>query len=215
MNVVLLLAIVVFLAVCALTFLPSLRLLYAKNPPFSGMVLTLVSSFLGVYMALFFSRSEDLADRTARAATLMEMTRETLSASQVETRLIAELREIEAIQAGEGADASEAAGSMKLASYEPKQLADLLKNDAVIEQISPESLKALLASQSLMEGELRALNGSRGRVRRMHLRQYLREMAFAQGVLTAEAEFQRGNIGRRDLTEILREWSDKKSPSPI
>ena len=83
MDVILLLAIGVFLAVCALTFLPSLRLLYAKNPPFSGMVLTLVSSFLGVYMALHFSRSEERADRTARAATLMEMARESLSASQV------------------------------------------------------------------------------------------------------------------------------------
>jgi hypothetical protein len=210
MNVILLLAIVVFLAVCALTFLPSLRLLYARNPPFSGMVLTLVSSFLGVYMALHFSRSEELADRTARAATLMEMTRESLSASQVESRLIAELRKIEAIQADEGQEAAST-----LASYEPERLADLLSNDAVIEQISPESLKALLASQSLMEKELRSLNDSKGRQRRRHLRQYLREMAFAQGVLAAEAEFQRGNIGRKDLADILREWSEKKNPPQI
>jgi tRNA isopentenyl-2-thiomethyl-A-37 hydroxylase MiaE len=213
MNVVLLLAITVFLAVCALTFLPSLRLLYARNPSFSGMVLTLVSSFLGVYMALHFSRSEELADRTARAATLMEMTRESLSASQVESRLIAELRKIEAIQADEGIGSDEAAAT--LASYEPKRLADLLSNGAVIEQISPESLKALLASQSFMEKELRSLNASKGRQRRRHLRQYLREMAFAQGVLAAEAEFQRGNIGRKDLVDILRAWSEKKNPPQI
>lgn len=210
MDVILLLAIGVFLAVCALTFLPSLRLLYAKNPPFSGMVLTLVSSFLGVYMALHFSRSEERADRTARAATLMEMARESLSASQVESRLIVELRKIEALQADDG---SEAAGN--LASYESERLADLLSNDAVLEQISPESLRALLASQSLMEKELRALNASKGRERRGHLRQYLREMAFAQGVLAAEAEFQRGNIGRKDLADILREWAGKKNPPPI
>lgn len=209
MNMVLLSAILLFLVLCALTFLPSLRLLYAKNPPFSGMVLTLVSSFLGVYMALVFSRSEDQADRTARAATLIEMTRESISAGRVETRLLGELRKIEAAQ---GEDSESAAS---LASYEPKQLADLLANDAVIEQISPESLKALLASQSLMESELTALGGAKGRERRRRLRLYLRELAFAQGVLAAEAEFQRGNIGRKDLAEILQEWSNKKSPAPI
>lgn len=209
MNMVLLFAIVLFLSLCALTFLPALKLIYARNPPFTGMVLTLVSSFLGVYMALWFARSEDQADRTARAATLMEMTRESLSAGRVETRLLGELRKLEATSE-EGAEAS-----TSLASYEPKQLADLLNNDAVIEQISPESLKALLASQSLMESELTALGGSKSRERRRHLRLYLRELGFAQGVLAAEAEFQRGNIGRRDLTEILEEWTLKKSPPPI
>lgn len=203
-------AILLFLALCALTFLPALRLFYAKHPPFAGMVMTLVSSFLGVYMALLFSRSEERADRTARAATLMEMTRESLSAGRVEARLLAELRKIEAIHAGEGGEAAPA-----LASFEPKQLADLLNNGAVLEQISPESLKALLASQSLMEAELREMNGSQGRERRRRLRAYLRELAFAQGVLAAEAEFQRGNIGRRDLADILREWAGKKAPAPI
>lgn len=203
-------AILLFLALCALTFLPALRLFYAKHPPFAGMVMTLVSSFLGVYMALLFSRSEDRADRTARAATLMEMTRESLSASRVETRLLGELRKLEAARSEAGGEASPA-----LASFEPKQLADLLNNGAVLEQISPESLKALLASQSLMETELRALNGAQGDERRRRLRFYLRELAFAQGVLAAEAEFQRGNIGRRDLAEILREWASKKIPAPI
>lgn len=207
---VLLLAILVFLIVCALTFMPALRLLYARNPPFSGMVLTLVSSFLGVYLAILFSRSEELADRTARAATLMEMTRESLSASRVETRLLAELRKLEA---GKGEVGSEASAS--LASFEPKQLADLLNNDAVLEQISPEGLKALLSSQSQMETELQALSGTTGRERRRRLRLYLRELGFAQGVLAAEAEFQRGNIGRGDLVEILQEWTQKKSPAPI
>lgn len=210
MTMVLASAVLLFLALCALTFLPSLKLLYARNPPFSGMVLTLVSSFLGVYLALLFSRSEEQADRTARAATLMEMTRESLSAGRVEARLLGELRKIEAAQAvaGEGS-------AMALATYEPKQLADLLNNGAVLGQISPESLKALLASQSLMESELVALGGSAGRERRRHLRLYLRELAYAQGVLAAEAEFQRGNIGRGDLTEILEEWTAKKAPAPI
>lgn len=209
MNMVLLLAIVSFLALCALTFLPALRLMYAKNPPFSGMVLTLVSSFLGVYMALVFSRSEDKADRTARAATLMEMTRESISASRMETRLLGELRKLEAAQAlGIDPVAS-------FAAYEPKELADLLSNNAVIDQISPESLKALLSSQSSMGAELAALGGAGGRERRRHLRLYLRELGFAQGVLAAEAEFQRGNITRKDLAEILQEWTQKKSPAPI
>ncbi len=203
-------AILLFLALCALTFLPALRLFYAKHPPFAGRVMTLVSSFLGVYMALLLSRSEEQADRTARAATLMEMTRESLSASRVETRLLGELRKIEAARSEEGAQAVPV-----LASFEPKQLADLLNNGAVLEQISPESLKALLASQSQMETELRALNGAVGNERRRRLRSYLRELAFAQGVLAAEAEFQRGNIGRRDLVEILREWAGKKSPAPV
>lgn len=210
MNMVLFLAILVFLALCALTFLPALRLVYAKNPPFSGMVLTLVSSFLGVFLALTFSRSEDQADRTARAATLMEMTRESLAAGRVETRLLAELRKIESAKSEDGTE-----GNVALASYEPKQLADLLANDAVIEQISPESLRALLSSQSLMEGELQALSGTKGAERRRRLRLYMRELAFAQGVLAAEAEFQRGNIGRKDLAEILREWTLKKAPAPI
>lgn len=210
MNMVLASALLLFLVLCALTFLPALKLLYAKNPPFSGMVLTLVSSFLGVYMALIFSRSEEQADRTARAATLMEMTRESISAVRVETRLLAELRKIEAAQDSVGAESA-----ATLASYEPKQIADLLNNDAVIGQISPESLKALLASQSLMETALKALGGTQGRERRRHLRFYLRELAFAQGVLAAEAEFQRGNIGRRDLAGILEEWTAKKAPSSI
>jgi hypothetical protein len=124
-----------------------------------------------------------------------------------------ELRKIEAIQAAAGGVA--AVGDMALASYEPKHLADLLNNGAVLGQISPESLKALLASQSLMESELKALGGSTGRERRRHLRLYLRELGFAQGVLAAEAEFQRGNIGRRDLTGILEEWTAKKPPTPI
>jgi hypothetical protein len=143
----------------------------------------------------------------------MEMTRESLSASRVETRLLGELRKIEAARTEEGGEASPAAPA--LASFEPKQLADLLNNGAVLEQISPESLKALLASQSLMETELQALNGAQGGERRRRLRFYLRELAFAQGVLAAEAEFQRGNIGRRDLADILREWASKKSPAPI
>lgn len=207
---VLLLAVLLFLALCALTFLPALRLFYAKNPPFSGMILSLVSSFLGVYMALVFSRSDDRADRMARAATLMEMTRESLAASRVETRLLAELRELEATGAAGGSEAVP-----NLAAFEPKQLNDLLNNGAVIEQISPESLKALLASQSLLESELKALGGAQGDERRRRLRLYLRELAFTQGVLAAEAEFQRGNIGRRDLSEILEEWAIKKAPAAI
>lgn len=203
-------ALLFFLALCGLTFLPALKLLYARNPPFSGMILTLVSSFLGVYLALHFSRSEERADRTARAATLMEMTRESLSAVRVEARLLAELRKIEAAQAADGT-----VSPITLASFETKQLADLLNNGAVIEQISPESLKALLASQSLMESELKAMGRTAGRQRRRHLRLYLRELGFAQGVLAAEAEFQRGNIGRRDLTGILEEWAAKKAPTPI
>ena len=210
MTLVLATALLLFLALCALTFLPAMKLLYVRNPVLSGMVLTLTSSFLGVNLALHFSRSGEQADRTARAATLMEMTRESLSAGRVEARLLAELRKIEADQAAEGA-----AGAATLASFEPKQLADLLNHGAVMGQISPESLKALLASQSLMESELKALGGSEGRQRRRHLRLYLRELGFAQGVLAAEAEFQRGNIGRRDLTGILEEWTAKKVPAPI
>src|SRR6185295_10932787 len=89
---VLFISLLLFLALCVLTFLPNVRLLYAKNPPLSGLVLTLISSFLGIYAAMVFSRSEDRTDRMARAATLMEMTRQSLSADKMEARILAQLR---------------------------------------------------------------------------------------------------------------------------
>lgn len=207
---ILAISIAVFLVLCGLTFLPYIRLHYAKNPPFAGMILTLISSFLGVYAALNFSRNEDRGDRMARAATLMEMTRESLSAARVETRLLAQLRNSDWPKDADGPE-----GEARMASVRPKELADLLANGAVLEQISPESLKALLVSQAAMEGDLRALLGEQGQARRRWLNAYFRELAFAQGVLAAEAEFQRGNIGRRDLSEILESWSLKKSSPSI
>ena len=99
----------------------------------------------------------------------------------------------------------------KAASGSPKELGDLLNNGAVVEQISPQSLKVLLACQVAMERELQYMSATRGRDRRHHLNGYLRELAFAQGVLAVEAEFQRGNIGRGDLAEILQDWAVKKS----
>ena len=195
-----------FLVLCGLTFLPSLRLLYAKNPPFFGMVLTLASSFLGVYGALLVSHTEDSRDRMARAATLIEMTKESLSATRVEARLLRHLRDSEEGQEGAG---------MKLASAHPRGLDELLKNGAVLEQISPESLKALLGSQANMDRDLRLMAAARGRDRSLRVHDYLRELAFAQGVLSAEAEFQRGNIGRGDLADILHYWELKKSAPAI
>src|SRR6476659_7591092 len=88
----LLFASLLFLLLCAITFFPAMRLLYAKNPAFMGMVLTLTACFLGVYGALEFSRSEERHDRMARAATLMEMTRESLTASRMEARILSQLK---------------------------------------------------------------------------------------------------------------------------
>jgi hypothetical protein len=106
-------------------------------------------------------------------------------------------------------------GSIKPVSASPKELGELLNNGAVLEQISPQSLKALLSSQAVMQRELRELAARHGRERRYHLNGYLRELAFAQGVLAAEAEFQRGHIDRGDLEEMLRDWSLKKATPPI
>lgn len=206
-----------FLLLGALTFLPGMRLLYARNPAFMGMVLTLAACFLGVYGALEFSRSEERHDRMARAATLMEMTKESLIASRMEARILAQLKRepgtspdsaiLPAVLPGVPGEARPVSGSSK-------ELGELLNNGAVLEQISPQSLKALLACQVTMERELQYMSGTRGQARRHHLNGYLRELAFAQGVLAAEAEFQRGNIGRGDLTEILQDWTVKKaSPS--
>jgi len=199
----------IFLALCGLSFLPSVRALYAKNPPFTVMLLSLASCFLGIYAALDLSRSEERRDRMARAATLMEMTRESLSAANLEARLIDKLA------ATGKPNADEEEGSGRLVSSLPKELSDLLTNGAVVEQISPQSLKALLSSQAAMQGELRALVPARGRERRQRLKNFLRELAFAQGVLAAEAQFQRGNLGRKDLTEILEGWVLKKSSPSI
>jgi hypothetical protein len=204
---VLFVSLLLFLALCVLTFLPNVRLLYAKNPPLSGLVLTLISSFLGIYAAMVFSRAEDRSDRMARAATLMEMTRQSLSADKMEARLLAQLRNPDA----PSADSPE--GEARMASVEPKELSRLLANDAVLLEISPESLRALLESQAAMETYLRGLLAAQGTDRRRPLNSYLRELAFAQGVLAAEAEFQRGHIGRRDLSEILESWSLKKASS--
>lgn len=207
----LLFATLLFLLLCVATFHPVSKVLYARNPAFAGMVLTLSACFLGVYGALEISRSEERQDRMARAATLMEMAKEALAADRAETRL-SQLRPESA--AADGAP-SERPGGVKAVSASPKELGDLLNNGAVLEQISPPSLKALLSCQAVMERELRELAGSKGRDRRHHLNGYLRELAFARGVLAAEAEFQRGNIGRSDLEEILREWALKQEGPPI
>ena len=187
-----------------------MRLLYAKNPAFMGMILTLSACFLGVYGALEFSRSEERHDRMARAATLMDMTKESLSASRMEARILSQLKP-EAESASLPAAATASTPDAKPASASPKELGELLNNGAVLEQISPQSLKALLACQMTMERELQYMAATRGRDRKHHLNGYLRELAFAQGVLAAEAEFQRGNIGRGDLTEILEDWTIKKA----
>lgn len=195
-----------FSFVCVLTFLPAMRTLYARNPAFTGMILTLFSCFLGVYAALEFSRSGERIDRMARAATLMEMTRESLAASRMEARILAEFKE----SAGDSADrASVRYHGSRIAYGRPNGLGDLLSNGAIVEQISPQSHKVLLACQATLDREARYLATTTGRKRRHHLNSYLRELSFAQGVLAAEAEFQRGNIGRGDLTEILRDWAIK------
>jgi hypothetical protein len=178
---------------------------------------------------LEFSRSEERQDRMARAATLMEMTKESLSASRMEARILSQLKPEQgglsesaafpaAASSATAASASTVAGSFaepKAPSALPKELGELLNNGAVLEQISPQSLKALLACQVAMERELQYMAASRGKPRRHHLNGYLRELAFAQGVLAAEAEFQRGNIDRGDLTEILQGWTLKKATPQI
>lgn len=199
-------AILFFSFLCVLTFFPAMRTLYARNPAFMGMILTLFSCFLGVYAALEFSRSGERFDRMARAATLMEMTRESLAADRMEARLLAQFK-------GSARDTAESApvsfhGS-RMVDGMPNGLGDLLNNGAIVEQISPQSLKVLLACQAALDREARSLAKTTGRKRRHHLNGYLRELSFAQGVLAAEAEFQRGNIGRGDLTEILRDWAIK------
>jgi hypothetical protein len=207
-------ATLLFLLLCAITFFPAMRLLYAKNPAFMGMVLTLAACFLGVYGALEFSRSEERHDRMARAATLMEMTKESLSASRMEARILSQLkREPGAVP--ESASLSAMPAEARPVSGSSKELGELLSNGAVLEQISPQSLKALLACQVTMERELQYMAGTKDRERRHHLNGYLRELAFAQGVLAAEAEFQRGNIGRGDLTDILQDWTLKKASPQI
>jgi hypothetical protein len=205
-----------------------------------GMVLTLAACFLGVYGALEFSRSEERHDRMARAATLMEMTKESLTASRMEARILSQLKQDPgaqetAILASSGLPSSASAvpagsagpsaanpgaaslvpGEIKSVTGSSKELGELLSNGAVLEQISPQSLKALLACQANMERELQYMAVTKDRERRHHLNGYLRELAFAQGVLAAEAEFQRGNIGRGDLTEILRDWTLKKATPQI
>ena len=202
-----------FAFLCAITFLPGMRLLYAKNPAFMGMVLTLSACFLGVYGALEFSKSEERQDRMARAATLMDMTKESLTASRLEARILSQLKPEKPEVRPRAESASMASVSMdsRPAYGSSKELSDLLNNDAVLAQISPQSLKVLLASQANMERELQFLASTGGRERRHHLNSYLRELAFAQGVLAAESEFQRGNIGRGDLNEILQDWTLKKA----
>ena len=201
-----------FALLCAITFLPGMRLLYAKNPAFMGMVLTLSACFLGVYGALEFSKSEERQDRMARAATLMDMTKESLTASRLEARILSQLKpeNPEARPRAESGSLASVAMESRPASGSSKELSDLLNNDAVLAQISPQSLKVLLGSQVTMERELQFLASTEGRARRHHLNSYLRELAFAQGVLSAESEFQRGNIGRGDLNEILQDWTLKK-----
>lgn len=207
-----------FALLCAITFFPAMRLFYAKNPAFTGMILTLAACFLGVYGALEFSRSEERHDRMARAATLMEMTKESLMASRMEARILSQLKHDPAA-APENTEAPGLTGAMpfeaRSVSGSSKELGDLLHNEAVLEQISPQSLKALLACQVNMERELQYMAGTKDRERRHHLNGYLRELAFAQGVLAAEAEFQRGNIGRGDLTDILEDWAVKKASPQI
>jgi hypothetical protein len=209
----LILAGLLFLLLCAVTFFPAMRLLYAKNPAFMGMVLTLAACFLGTYGALEFSRFEERSDRMARAATLMDMTRESLTASRMEARILSQLKSESALPA-DGATLASVVMThpdSRTVSGSSKELGELLNNGAVLEQISPQSLKALLGCQLAMERELQYLTSTEGKERRHHLNGYLREMAFAQGVLTAESEFQRGNIGRGDLTEILQDWTLKKA----
>ncbi|MDB5106649.1 MAG: hypothetical protein JWP91_4338 [Fibrobacteres bacterium] len=213
---VLIFASLLFVVLCAITFFPGMRLLYAKNPAFVGMVLTLSACFLGVYGALEISRSEERLDRMARAATLMDMTKESLSASRMEARILSQLKPEPGTEADPETAALPAAATAftpdaKPASGSPKELGELLNNGAVVEQISPQSLKALLACQVTMERELQYMSSTRGRDRKHHLNGYLRELAFAQGVLAAEAEFQRGNIDRSDLSEILQGWTAKKA----
>lgn len=218
-------AILLFVLLGAATFHPTVKVLYARNPAFLGMVLTLCACFLGVYGALEFSRSEERQDRMARAATLMDMAKDALTADRAQVHLSQfkpEGGDSSVAEAGvpcgrdAGCDsAAEARTGMKTVSASPKELGELLNNGAVLEQISPPSLKALLSSQAVMQRELRELAARRGRERRHHLNGYLRELVFAQGVLSAEAEFQRGHIGRSDLEEILRDWSLKKAARPI
>ncbi len=202
-----------FLLLGAITLFPAMRVLYAKNPAFLGMVLTLAACFLGTYGALEISRFEERGDRMARAATLMDMTRESLSASRMEARILSQLKSEAGVPAG-GATLGLVAVThpdSRTILGSSKELGELLNNGAVLEQISPQSLKALLACQLAMERELQNLASTLGKDRRHHLNGYLRELAFAQGVLTAESEFQRGNIGRGDLTEILQDWTLKKA----
>lgn len=206
----LILACFIFLFLCALTFLPGMRLLYAKNPAFMGMVLTFSACFLGVYGALEFSRSEERQDRMARAATLMDMTKESLSASRMEARILSQLKP-DAGSPAESASPAVAPPESRPRTGSSKELNELLNNDAVLAQISPQSLKALLDCQVTMEREMQYMASTGGRNRRHHLNTYLRELAFAQGVLAAEAEFQRGNIGRGDLNGILQDWTLKKA----
>jgi hypothetical protein len=212
----LLFACILFLSMGAVTFHPAMKLLYARNPAFMGMLLTLCACFLGVYGAIEFSRLSEREDRMARAATLMDMAKESLTADRAQAHLsqlqppgTAADSVPESRGEGPNADGPNPDGA-KPGGASPKELGELLRNGAVLEQISPPSLKALLASQAEMRRELRDLSASKGRERRHHLNGYLRELSFAQGVLAAEAEFQRGNIGRGDLEDILREWSLKK-----
>lgn len=200
------LALLIFVLLGAATFHPSVRSLYARNPAFVGMVLTLCACFLGVYGALEFSRAEERQDRMARAATLMETAKEALAADRLETRDLAGPPPGDTTPSDPSAGKAVAPGSAGLDG--------LLSNGAVLEQISPQSLKALLACQAGMQRELKGIASTRGRARRHHLNGYLRELAFARGVLAAESEFQRGRIGRGDLDEILRMWTDKKSAPP-
>jgi hypothetical protein len=207
------LACLFFALLCAVTFLSGMRVLYAKNPAFMGMVLTLSACFLGVYGALEFSKSEERQDRMARAATLMDMTKESLTASRLEARILSQLKpeNSEAGPRAENVSLASAAPEARPVSGSSKELSDLLNNDAVLAQISPQSLKALLDCQVTLEREMAYVAATGGRDRRHHLNSYLRELAFAQGVLAAESEFQRGNIGRGDLTEILQDWTLKKA----
>jgi hypothetical protein len=202
----LLFAFLVFLSLGAATFHPAMKLLYARNPAFMGMALTLCACFLGVYGAIEFSHVTERQDRMDRAATLMDMAKETLTADRAQAHL-SQMR-YEPPASDSVPEARPDAGKPGGAS--PKELGELLRNGAVLERISPPSLKALLACQADMRRELQDLSASKGRERRHHLNGYLRELSFAQGVLAAEAEFQRGNIGRGDLEDILKEWFLKK-----
>ncbi|HKP97543.1 MAG TPA: hypothetical protein VJ385_17500, partial [Fibrobacteria bacterium] len=143
-----------------------------------------------------------------------------LTVSRMEARILAQLKH-EPGTSPPGASPPGAATApgfpleSRPVSGSSKELGELLSNGAVLEQISPQSLKALLACQVTMERELQSMAGTEDRERRHHLNGYLRELAFAQGVLAAEAEFQRGNIGRGDLIEILQDWTLKKASPPI